>query len=107
MSSPDAILEAPGGHYLVSADLRRAIEQSQLSGCSFTDAEITRDLNLRADWPNADVPMYFHLKIDGRPGVDDFGSIHATRHAVVSRRALGVIRAFKSEYVEAQPFIER
>jgi hypothetical protein len=77
--------------YIVTANLRRLIEQAHPTGCSFDDVEITVSDGFLERIGQVDLPQYFWLKVTGKAGRDDFG-MSPDYLLVVSERILAQIR---------------
>jgi hypothetical protein len=77
--------------FIVSEQLAQAIERGQLTGVGFDDVEVTISNQFRDLYPNRKLPKFIWLKVNGKPGQDDFG-IAAGLRLIVSGRALDLLK---------------
>jgi hypothetical protein len=86
----DELLES-GGCFIVTDRLAREIQHAHLTGVSFDHVEVTTSDVFEQLQPNCQLPKFEWLKIEGRPGRDDFG-ISSGPGVVVSERALNLLK---------------
>jgi uncharacterized repeat protein (TIGR02543 family) len=77
--------------FIVTERLAREIERAQLTGVRFDDVEVTTSDEFRELYPNRQLPKFVWLKIEGKPGQDDFGITPGLR-LVVSERVLELLK---------------
>jgi hypothetical protein len=90
--------------FVVTERLRRALEERRFSGYHVEDAEVTVDEDFRTLSPGMTLPRFYWLRVDGRPGVDDFGVSGTDYCLVVSARVLVCMRQFALKNCSVQPF---
>jgi hypothetical protein len=86
----DELLESDGC-FIVADRLAREIQHARLTGVSFDHVEVTTSDVFEELQPNCQLPKFEWLKIEGRPGREDFG-ISPGLGVVVSERALNLLR---------------
>lgn len=59
--------------FIVSQQLSNRIKDQNLSGVEFDEVLITKSNEFRELYTNIDLPKFLWLKVNGMPGVDDFG----------------------------------
>lgn len=90
--------------FIVTARLRREIDQAGMTGVKYDDVEVSTSDVFEEMHPGRQLPKFLWLKVEGRPGTDDFG-IGADLRLVVSARALELLkRNGVSEAERAEPF---
>jgi hypothetical protein len=89
---------------VVTERLRRALEKSRFSGYRLEDAEVTVDEDFRILSPGMTLPRLYWLRVDGRPGVDDFGVSVADYCLVVSARVLACMQQVALDNCSILPF---
>ena len=77
--------------YIVTERLAHEIERAQLTGVRFDDVEVTTSGQFKELYPNRQLPKFVWLKVEGKPGQDDFG-IAPGLQFVVSERALELLK---------------
>ena len=77
--------------FIVTKDAKRKLQSIGATGITFDDVEITTSALFQGLYPNRQLPEFFWLQIEGKPGHDDFGIDHDLR-LVISERALEVLR---------------
>ena len=77
--------------YIVTERLAHEIKRAQLTGVGFDEVEVTTSDQFRELYPNRQLPKFIWLKIEGKPGKDDFGIARGLRF-VVSDRALELLK---------------
>ncbi|MEX2172314.1 MAG: hypothetical protein WD851_23540 [Pirellulales bacterium] len=93
-------------YFLVTERLRTAIEQAQLSGCSFEDVVVTRSIefeDLEEFYPGREFPKFYWMKVFGRAGEDDFG-LSDSHCLVASEKAFDLLKSFKIDNCEVEEF---
>jgi hypothetical protein len=76
--------------YIVTERLAHKMEQADLSGVNFDEVEVTKSEQFEELYPNRSLPKFVWLKVNGKPGQDDFGVAPGLR-LIVSDRALHVL----------------
>ncbi|MFN8816645.1 MAG: hypothetical protein ACK5ZV_07910 [bacterium] len=90
--------------FIVTERLGREIEQAGLSGMKYDKVEVSTSEVCEELHPGLQLPSFLWLKVEGRPGEDDFG-IGSDLRLVVSTRALDLLkRNGVSEAERAEPF---
>ena len=87
--------------FIVSERLAREIEGAQLTGVWFDELEVTTSGEFADLYPTLQLPKFVWLRIDGRPGQDDFGLAKGIR-LVVSERAWELIKHRASNAIVAE-----
>ena len=77
--------------YVVTERLAQEIGRAQLTGVRFDEVEVTTSAQFKELHPNRQLPKFVWLKVDGKPGQDDFGIAPGLRF-VVSERALELLK---------------
>jgi hypothetical protein len=77
--------------YIASERLAHDIERAGLTGVRFDEAEVTTSQQFRELYPNRQLPKFVWLKVEGKPGMEDFGIAPGLR-LVVSQRALELLK---------------
>jgi hypothetical protein len=77
--------------FIVSAHLKETIELAGLTGMVFDSAEVSTTQVFEDLYPARRLPVFYWLKVTGKPGVTDFGLTPDAR-LVVSERALAALR---------------
>jgi hypothetical protein len=89
--------------YVVTGRLRAALEAMGATGVEFAPVEITTSPTFDQLYPGRQLPEFFWMKVQGRPGVDDFGMSDDHR-LVASQRAYDALRQFPLGDGEARPY---
>ena len=90
--------------YIVSERMAHAIEQAQLTGVRFDEVEVTTSDQFREFYPNRQLPKFVWLKVEGKPGHNDFGIAQDLR-LVTSERAIEVLKQIGiSNMASIKPF---
>jgi len=92
----DCIVERCGV-YLVTQELRKALEDIETSGCEFDDATVTESdayAEHTSHLTNNSLPRFYWLKIIGKAGKDDIGRAEPGLSIVVSERVFNELRKF-------------
>ncbi|MBO0801739.1 MAG: hypothetical protein J2P25_01495 [Nocardiopsaceae bacterium] len=88
--------------YLVTRRLAADLEASRLTGFRLDAARVTLSEGA-ADFGTSEVPAFRWLVVVGRPGEDDFGVL-VNGQAVISERALQVLRAHTLDNCDIEPY---
>lgn len=96
--------------YIGTHRLAEKIQSLRLTGITFDEVEISTSPEFE-EWrelhKDEELPDYLWFKINGRPGVDDFGMLADTSELfplVVSEKALEVLRSVKSEHLRVKEY---
>jgi hypothetical protein len=89
--------------FVVTERLAEAIQDAQLTGVRFGDAEVTASEQFRELYPQRELPRFFWLKVVGKPARDDFGLDDQSR-LVTSEQALHVLRQLTLENCEVSAY---
>ncbi|MDC1143206.1 hypothetical protein OAU50_08960, partial [Planctomycetota bacterium] len=79
--------------YIVSLSLLERIWDATLTGVNFTNVQVFKSETFNEMYPNKDLPEFFWMTVEGKPGVDDFGVYEST--LIASQRALDVLSEAK------------
>ncbi len=77
--------------FIVTKDAKRKLQSIGATGIRFDEVEVTTSEMFRGLYPNRQLPEFFWLQIQGKPGQDDFGIADDLR-LVISERALEALR---------------
>lgn len=77
--------------YIVSEKLAHEIEMAHLTGVQFDEVKVTTSDQFKELYPNRQLPRFVWLKVEGKPGHDDFGIAPGLRF-VVSEQALQLLK---------------
>lgn len=77
--------------FIASENLAHEIEREQLTGIRFADVEVTTSDEFKEFFPTRQLPKFIWLKVESRPGEDDFG-ITSDLNLVVSESALQLLK---------------
>lgn len=91
--------------FIVTKDAKRKLQSIGATGIRFDEVEITTSEMFRGLYPNRQLPEFFWLQIQGKPGQDDFG-IADDLGLVISERALEVLRELGISNALVTPFEE-
>jgi hypothetical protein len=91
------------GCYIVTERMAREIERAQLTGVRFDEVEVTTSGEFDDLYPDRQLPKFVWLRVEGKPGDDDFGLAQGVR-LVVSDRALEVLRRIGMSNALVTPF---
>ncbi|TPM38120.1 hypothetical protein [Mesorhizobium sp. B2-3-4] len=89
--------------YLVTKDVKEKILESDFSGVTFDDVEVTTSELFEEMQPNQKLPAFVWLKVNGDAGDDDFG-IAKDYRLVVSERVLDALKSFGISNALIEPF---
>jgi hypothetical protein len=78
--------------FVVTECAKQKLQAAQLVGATFEEAEVTTSEQFRELYPNRQLPKFVWLRVEGKPGQDDFGTTPDGR-LVVSERALEVLQS--------------
>src|SRR5258708_13132779 len=76
---------------------------NKLTGVRLRNMEATPSEIFEAFHPGRRLPEFGWLKIDGKPGMDDFGIV-GNGELIVSAKALAVLKSFNLNYCDATPY---
>jgi hypothetical protein len=85
--------------YIVTSEVRDALEKQPVTGCSFEEATISILPVFREIYSDRYLPSFRWLKVHGTAGKDDIG-LAADGRIVVSDAALAVLRRFRLDHCE-------
>lgn len=89
--------------YIVTEDVREKILESEFSGVTFDDVEVTTSELFEEMQPDQRLPPFVWLKVNGDAGHDDFG-IAKDYRLVVSERVLDALKPFGISNALVEPF---
>ncbi len=89
--------------FIVSERLGEEIQRAQLKGASFDDVEVTTSDQFQELYPDRQIPKFIWLKVEGKPGQDDFG-LTPNLQLVVSAQALEVLKRTNIAHCEIKPY---
>ena len=89
--------------FVATRRLAHDIKLKSLTGVSLADMETSRSITFETLNPGRQLPEFVWLKIDGKPGRDDFG-IAGDGKLIVSAKALAVLRAFNLNHCGVAPY---
>jgi hypothetical protein len=98
----DHLLES-AGCFIATKQLAAEIELCGLTGVSFDSVEITKSGEFDDLYGDVALPEFVWMKVDGKPGEDDFGEVPYF-HLVVSERALEVLTRAGLSHADITPF---
>ena len=78
--------------FVISNDLASEIRNKMLTGYDFDDVEIEKSDQFKDLYGEKDLPKFYWLKVNGKPGISDFG-ISDQFTLIVSERALDLIKS--------------
>jgi uncharacterized repeat protein (TIGR02543 family) len=87
--------------FIVSKRLADEIEKAHLTGIRFDKVEVSTSGEFQDLHPDVQLPLFVWLRIDGKPGEDDFGLRKGIR-MIVSQTALTVLQSGISHAVIKQ-----
>jgi hypothetical protein len=87
--------------FLVTERLRALLEESGLSGATFSDVDVEKSEQFEELYPGRALPRFFRLEPTGRALHDDFG-LNADHRIVVSERALRVLDSTKPRQLDRE-----
>jgi hypothetical protein len=76
--------------FIASERLAHEIERAGLTGVIFDEVEVTTSDEFKELYPDVQLPRFVWLKVQGKPGEDDFG-VGPDLRLVVSERALELL----------------
>lgn len=59
--------------YIVTQRIRDMIQERGFTGAEFAPVEVTKSITFEELYPNRRLPKFVWLKVNGTPGIDDFG----------------------------------
>lgn len=77
--------------FIVTERLADEIRRARLTGTRFDDVEVTTSDEFRDLHPGRQLPRFLWLRVEGMPGIDDFG-VTAGLSLVVSERVLELLQ---------------
>ena len=83
--------------FIVTAELRKALETCAVTGCNFHGATISASPEFHEMYPNRRLPAFDWLKVYGTAGKDDFG-LTTDGRLVISNAALAILQRFRMEH---------
>jgi hypothetical protein len=89
--------------FVATRRLADDIKLKSLTGVSLSNMETSRSITFETLNPGRQLPEFVWLKIDGKPGRDDFG-IAGDGKLIVSAKALAVLRAFNLNHCDVAPY---
>jgi hypothetical protein len=92
----DCIVER-SGVYLITQELKKALEDMETTGCEFDDVIVSESDEYEEHTSHIQdnsLPKFYWLKIIGKAGKDDIGRVEPAISIVVSERVFNVIRKF-------------
>jgi len=91
--------------FIVTNNLCNTLRISGLSGFGIGDVEVTKSSEYKLRSSTAPLPPFVWLKIEGKPGQDDFGLAPDRKcRLVVSEDALNVLKRHSLNYCEILPY---
>jgi len=90
--------------YLVTQELKLAIEREKLSGIDFNDVIVTTNETFDELYPNTKLPKFYWMKTDGKAGEDDFG-LGKDFRLVISSKVLGILDGFNVSECDFEDFL--
>ena len=87
----------------VRQQLAHDIKLKNLTGVSLADMETSHSITFETLNPGRQLPEFVWLKINGKPGGDDFG-IAGDGKLIVSAKALVVLRSFNLNHCDIAPY---
>ncbi len=91
--------------FIITKDAKRKLQSIGATGIRFDDVEVTTSALFQGLYPNRQLPEFFWLQIEGKPGQDDFG-IGRDPGLVISERALEVLRKLGISNALGTPFVK-
>lgn len=92
--------------YIVTDVLRAALEAARPTGCVFDDVIISKSADFQEAAPDARLPGFHWLKVDGSPGIDDFG-MSRMRRLAISDRILRVMQQHSLHNCTIRPYRQK
>jgi hypothetical protein len=89
--------------FFATRRLADKIALNKLTGITLSDMETSRSITFEILHPRRQLPEFVWLKIDGEPGIDDFG-IAGNGHLVISEKALTVLKSFNLNHCDIAPY---
>ncbi len=86
---------------VASANLKRILEDSDLSGYQFDDFEVTQSEQFKELYPSKELPKFYWLKINGEVGKNDF-AISRDNRIVVPCVALSILKKDRIENADIE-----
>jgi hypothetical protein len=83
--------------YIVTERLKNEIEKNKYSGCIFDDVEITKSQQFLDLFPYKKLPIFYWLKINGKPNYDDFWISEIDFFLIVSEKVVDILNKFSIE----------
>ncbi len=99
----DAILES-FPCVIATQDASDVLQDSQATGVEFADVEVLTSSEFRELYPEGNLPSFKWLKVNGKPGKDDFGIADDLR-LVVSARVLKLLQPFGIKHALISDFV--
>ncbi len=105
----DDIVEALAT-YAITERLATLIRQSQLTGYSLGEVEVTTSKDFE-EWRSLHdgegMPKFYWLKVHGKPGIDDFGMIQGACELplIVSERAMSLLKQFNLTVCDIEDYV--
>ncbi len=87
----DALLES-FPCFIITETAAQRLQLAGMTGVSFDEMETSTSEQFQELYPNRQLPKFVWLKVEGKPGRDDFG-VASDGRLVVSERALEFLRA--------------
>jgi hypothetical protein len=89
--------------FIVTDAARNRLQSARLSGVCFDQVEITTSEQFKELHSNRQLPTFVWLRVDGKPGHEDFGSaidgkLVVSENALVVLRELGIAHALVTEF---------
>lgn len=90
--------------FIVTSEVRNALENSTLSGYSFQEAIITTSPTFLEIYPDRHLQDFCWLKIHGAAGKDDVG-LTSDGRLTVSENALAILRHFRIDHCQISEWV--
>jgi hypothetical protein len=89
--------------FIVTELAKQELQVAQLTGARFDEVAVTTSEQFHELYPTRQLPNFFWFKVDGKAGLDDFGTAPDDRLVVSERaiallRKLGISRALVTEF---------
>ena len=89
--------------FIVSERLCQAIQRAELNGVRFDEVEVTTSDQFNELYPGRHLPKFIWLRVEGKPGQDDFG-LAPSLQLVVSAQALEVLTRMNLRHCGITPY---
>lgn len=89
--------------FIVSERLCQEIQRAELKGMKFFEVEVTTSDQFKDLYPGRQLPKFLWLRVEGKPGQDDFGLTPGLQ-LVVSAQALDVLKRTNLSHCRITPY---